>query len=34
MEHGVIAEQGSPQELLSKENGLFKRLNELQIESD
>lgn len=33
MEHGVIAEQGSPQELLSKENGLFKRLNELQIES-
>jgi ATP-binding cassette subfamily B protein len=30
---GKVAEEGSPSELLAKENGIFKRMAQLQSES-
>ena len=30
---GKVAEEGSPSELLAKENGIFRRMTQLQAES-
>ena len=30
LDHGVVAEQGSPEQLLNKEDGIFRRMTQLQ----
>lgn len=32
LDHGVVAEQGTPEELLGKEDGIFRRMTELQAQ--